>query len=118
MQSIDMSPQHYHANHDGLHQRRRRANNNAHTSGEKEYTPSKARGVVKKLDLFPKTERDYEIRTERGARMTLMGYLLIVVLVMAEVWEWKGLNAQRLEGIVVDTRLVASYICMIRECIP
>ena len=53
-------------------------------------------------------ERDYEVRTERGGRVTLLGYFIMMALIMAEVWEWKRLNGEKLEGIVVDTRSVFS----------
>ena len=62
------------------------------------------RKLVKKLDIFPKTERDYTVRTERGGQLTAMGYALMVVLILAEWMTWRGLNGESLEHIVVDTR--------------
>jgi hypothetical protein len=114
MQSVDMSPQTSNDNNNntyGLH-RRRPAKDNGFSNNDysnHNHTPSKARSVAKKLDLFPKMERDYEVRTERGASITLIGYFVMFVLVCAEVWEWRGLNSQLVEGIVVDTRLVCCY---------
>ena len=105
MQSVDMSPQQP-ANNFGLHRRRTANNGTSSSSHEDAYTPSKAKGLARKLDLFPKMERDYEVRTERGGRVTLLCYFIMMVLVMAEVWEWKRLNGEKLEGIVVDTRSV------------
>jgi hypothetical protein len=104
MQSVDMSP-HSSYDNNGLH-RRRPAKDNGFSNdySNHNHTPSKARSVAKKLDLFPKMERDYEVRTERGASITLIGYFVMFVLVCAEVWEWRGLNSQLVEGIVVDTR--------------
>jgi hypothetical protein len=103
LHSVDMSPQTSY----GLHQRRRpNSYIPQNNSDYKDYTPSKAKGLAKKLDLFPKLERDYEVRTERGGRVSIVGYFVLMVLIMAEIWEWRGLNDQNLEGVVVDTRLV------------
>ncbi|KAL7477067.1 hypothetical protein ACHAW6_002881 [Cyclotella cf. meneghiniana] len=106
VQSVDISPQRP-ADY-GLHRRRPHGTNgqsfnNAHDDNKYAKRPS-AR-VIKKFDLFPKTDRDYEVRTDRGAKVTLMGYFIMMVLVLAEVWEWRELNRQSLEHIVVDTSL-------------
>mmetsp|Transcript_1292 Transcript_1292/g.3063 ORF Transcript_1292/g.3063 Transcript_1292/m.3063 type:complete len:429 (-) Transcript_1292:42-1328(-) len=50
-------------------------------------------------------ERDYEVRTERGGQATLVGYVIMLVLILAEFWTWRGLNGESLEHIVVDTSL-------------
>ena len=107
MQSVDISP----AQNYGLRRRPPTGNTNTsyntshnHSDDDAIYTPSKARVLAKRLDLFPKMERDYEVRTERGGKVTILGYMLIFVLVMAEFWEWRRLNGESLEGIVVDTR--------------
>jgi hypothetical protein len=60
--------------------------------------------VVKKLDIFPKTERDYTVRTERGGQLTAVGYAIMAILILAEFMTWRGLNRESLEHIVVDTR--------------
>ena len=54
-------------------------------------------------------ERDYEVRTERGGTVAILGYFLIFILVLAEWREWSRLNGESLEGIVVDTRLVLVF---------
>ena len=64
-------------------------------------TPLRA---VRKLDIFPKAERDYTVRTERGGQLTALGYVLVSVLIIAEWMTWSGMNGMSLEHIVVDTR--------------
>ncbi len=64
-------------------------------------TPLRA---VRKLDIFPKAERDYTVRTERGGQLTAFGYVLMSVLIVAEWMTWSGMNGMSLEHIVVDTR--------------
>jgi len=110
VQSVDISPQRP-ADY-GLHRRRPRGTNghsfhNAHE--DHKYAKRPSARVMKKFDLFPKTDKDYEVRTDRGAKVTLLGYLIMMMLVLAEVWEWRGLNRESLEHIVVDTRSVPVY---------
>ena len=111
VQSVDMSPRHP-ADY-GLH-RRRPLDANGHgqsycnVDDDSKYAKRPSARVIKKLDLFPKMDRDYEVRTERGGKVTLLGYLIMMVLIFAEVWEWRRLNRESLEHIVVDTRLVCS----------
>lgn len=110
MQSVDMSP-HNPSYGEGLHRRRLINGNNGYTnngvsSSSYHTTPSKAKHLAKKLDLFPKLERDYEVRTEHGGRVTLLGYFVLVVLILAQVVEWRGENGRTVEGVRVDTRWV------------
>lgn len=60
--------------------------------------------VVRKLDMFPKTERDYTVRTERGGQLTAAGYVLMAILILAEWMTWRELNKESLEHIIVDTK--------------
>ncbi len=62
--------------------------------------------AVRKLDIFPKAEKDYTVRTERGGQLTAIGYVLMSVLIVAEWMTWRGMNGMTWEHIVVDTRWV------------
>ncbi|KAL7537982.1 hypothetical protein ACHAWF_005959 [Thalassiosira exigua] len=66
---------------------------------------SKPSRAVRRLDLFPKAERDYTVRTERGGQLTAAGYVLMAILIAAEYLAWRGANGESLEHIVVDTSL-------------
>jgi hypothetical protein len=61
--------------------------------------------LLKKVDFFPKTDIDYEIRTERGGQLTTLAYILIAILILSEVISWVSLNSELKEHIVVDTSL-------------
>ena len=68
---------------------------------------SKSSSVTKlaaKLDVFPKTERDYTVRTERGGQLSAIGYAIMLILILAEYETWKSMNGDHNEHIVVDTR--------------
>ena len=81
-------------------------NNNQDGSSENKYTKySKQTKLLKKVDFFPKTEIDYEIRTERGAQLTFVGYLLTLLLILAEFTTWNSLNSEPNEHIIVDTSI-------------
>lgn len=75
-----------------------------HTADPDDNKYAKRSRVVKKLDIFPKTERDYTVRTERGGQLTAVGYAIMAILILAEFMTWRGLNKESLEHIVVDTR--------------
>jgi hypothetical protein len=60
--------------------------------------------LAKKLDVFPKTERDYTIRTDRGGQLTAIGYGIMLILILAEYTTWKNMNSEHNEHIIVDTR--------------
>ena len=60
--------------------------------------------LAKKLDVFPKTERDYTIRTDRGGQLTAIGYGIMLILILAEYMTWKNMNSEHNEHIIVDTR--------------
>ena len=119
MSSVDMSPGGYNNNYDSHHMqqlhRRRPHGGGGYTNGgsngagsntghdDDKYAKRSAR-VVKKLDFFPKTERDYTVRTERGGQLTAVGYVIMAILILAEYMTWRGMNGESLEHIVVDTR--------------
>lgn len=121
MSSVEMSPQthgndQYHLQQ--LHRRRPHGgsgytngsnNGRSHTNGGGGYDDSsdkyaKRKRNIKKLDIFPKTERDYTVRTERGGQLTAVGYVIMAILIFAEYMTWRGMNGESLEHIVVDTR--------------
>ena len=121
VQSVDLtSPQQQQQqqhNHN-LHRRRiynqdggaTNGNNNGYNnnnSNDNKYTKQSRPSIpraVRKLDIFPKAERDYTVRTERGGQLTAIGYILVCVLIIAEWMTWSGMNEMSLEHIVVDTR--------------
>ncbi len=70
------------------------------------YAKRSASRLAKRLDIFPKTERDYTVRTERGGLLTAIGYAIMAMLMLAEYTTWRALNRDSLEHIVVDTRYV------------
>jgi hypothetical protein len=119
VQSVEISPQHQSDYHHGQQLHRRRPHANGHSQynsyndndgGDGKYAKKLSAKTVKKLDFFPKMERDYEVRTERGGQATLVGYVIMLVLILAEFWTWRGLNGESLEHIVVDTRYVGCVL--------
>ena len=64
----------------------------------------KSKRAVKRLDLFPKVQEDYQIRSDRGGLVTLVGYGIAVVLVLAEFASWSGERGRVVEHTFVDTR--------------
>ncbi len=98
-------------NNGGAQLRRRggpRAQSSYGSSGGDKY--SKKRGLlspqsVKRLDFFEKVESDMTVKTDRGGRVTLIGYVIMVVLVLAEFLSWRSSNASLTEHVVVDTSL-------------
>ena len=64
----------------------------------------KSRRVVRKLDMFPKVQEDYQVRTDRGGLVTLLGYGLALILVLAEVAHWSAERGRVVEHTFVDTR--------------
>lgn len=122
MQSPQQQPTSTYNNNDAYHvqqlHRRRPHNGNGYTNGERhnntsyssnnnadddKYSKSKTR-IVRKLDIFPKTDREMTVRTERGGQLTAVGYILMAILILAEYITWRGMNGESLEHIVVDTR--------------
>ena len=79
------------------------SNNNNNNADDDKYSKSKTR-IVRKLDIFPKTDREMTVRTERGGQLTAVGYILMAILILAEYITWRGMNGESLEHIVVDTR--------------
>mmetsp|Transcript_29668 Transcript_29668/g.36108 ORF Transcript_29668/g.36108 Transcript_29668/m.36108 type:complete len:476 (+) Transcript_29668:104-1531(+) len=61
--------------------------------------------AVRKLDMFPKVERDLTVSTDHGGLMTLIGYGVILFLIFCELLGWIGQNRERVEHLVVDTSL-------------
>jgi len=60
--------------------------------------------IVRKLDIFPKTEREMTVRTEQGGQLTAVGYVIMTILLLAEWLTWRSMNGTSLEHTVVDTR--------------
>ncbi len=120
MSSVDIhSPQNtpaYNANDSyhmqQLHRRRPHSgagsgyNNGSSNGGGSSYEDKYAKRsrVVKKLDIFPKTDREMTVRTERGGQLTAVGYVIMAILILAEFSTWRGMNSESLEHILVDTR--------------
>lgn len=100
--------------HTGSLHRRYNATSTANAYTDSSYTDNnddkytkftKQTKLLKKVDFFPKTDTDYEIRTERGAQLTFIGYLLMLILITAEFITWRSLNSEANEHIVVDTSI-------------
>jgi len=65
----------------------------------------KLKNTVKKLDFFPKVDRDMTVRTEHGGMITIVGYVIIGVLVISELFSWLDLSSSTVENVIVDTSL-------------
>ena len=65
---------------------------------------SRRRARVRRLDMFPKVQEDYQVRTDRGGLVTLVGYGVALVLVLAEWASWKAERGRVVEHTFVDTR--------------
>ena len=112
VQSVELtSPIQQQQHQHSLHRRRiynHDGNNDAGGNNNYKYTTKPANSTplraVRKLDIFPKAERDYTVRTERGGQLTALGYVLVSVLIIAEWMTWSGMSGMSLEHIVVDTR--------------
>lgn len=62
--------------------------------------------MVKHLDfMFPKVDTEYTVKTERGGVVTVIAYVIIALLVLAETIAWRAANTSTLESIQVDTSL-------------
>ena len=82
-------------------------NSNSYHSGGSLYEEDKYNKVktpLRKLDFFPKTDREMTVRTERGGQLTAVGYCIMIILILAEYVTWRNMNGESLEHIVVDTR--------------
>jgi len=65
----------------------------------------KSKRAVRRLDMFPKVQEDYQVRSDRGGLVTLVGYGIAVVLVLAEFASWSGERGRVVEHTFVDTSL-------------
>ena len=112
MSSVDISP---HNSNQQLHRRRPHSNANGYNGSNNSQNNSgggnvdddkygKRSRAMRKLDIFPKTERDYTVRTNRGGQLTVMGQVLMAILVTAEWLAWRESNGQSVEHILVDKR--------------
>lgn len=62
--------------------------------------------VVKRLDfMFPKVDAEYTVKTDGGGYISLIAYIMIAILALAEGISWMKQNAETLEQIAVDTSL-------------
>lgn len=92
--------------------RRRHASRTQGTNGGGRYHPSpadddkyrKGKRAVRRLDMFPKVQEDYQVRTARGGLVTLVGYGIAIVLVLAEIVNWSAERGRVVEHTFVDTR--------------
>ena len=60
--------------------------------------------VVRQFDLFPKVERDLTVRTERGGLVSIIGFGVMMVLLLAEFTAWREENRSLREHVLVDKR--------------
>ena len=80
------------------------ANNNGRRQFSDDDKYRKRSRAVRRLDMFPKVQEDYQIRTDRGGLVTLVGYGVALVLVLAEVANWSAERGRVVEHTFVDTR--------------
>jgi hypothetical protein len=66
--------------------------------------------VVRQLDFFPKVDQDYMVQTDRGGALSMAGYCLMVIFLLAEIFTWVGQNRETVELIKVDTRCVPIHM--------
>jgi hypothetical protein len=75
---------------------------NGHSSSSRHSTGS----VVQKMDfMFPKVHSDFVVQTDRGGAASLVAYILIAILLLAETVNWIGQNRSTSEHISIDTSL-------------
>lgn len=66
----------------------------------------KSGSAVQKMDfMFPKVHSDFTVQTDRGGAASLVAYILIAILLLAETVTWMGQNRATTEHITVDTSL-------------
>lgn len=61
--------------------------------------------VVKKLDLFPKVDTEYTVKTDGGGIASIVAYVLIFVLIGAECMAWVSQNNKTSEHLSVEKSL-------------
>lgn len=83
----------------------RMSSDNQNNKYSKNQNTRRMGGGMKRLDFFQKVETDMTVKTERGAKATLIGYTIIAILIFAEILSWRASNAELLEHVVVDTSL-------------
>ena len=79
-------------------------NNGRHHPAGADDKYRKSSRAVRRLDMFPKVQEDYQIRTDRGGMVTLVGYGVALLLVLAEVANWSAERGRVVEHTFVDTR--------------
>ena len=120
LDSVDMtppaSPAHPHGsptNNNGGMRRRHAGQTHAYGAGNnngRQYGAGaddkyrKSSRAVRRLDMFPKVQEDYQVRTDRGGLVTLVGYGVALLLVLAEVANWSAERGRVVEHTFVDTR--------------
>lgn len=75
-----------------------------HPAGAGDDKYRKSSRAVRRLDMFPKVQEDYQVRTDRGGMVTLVGYGVALVLVLAEMANWSAERGRVVEHTFVDTR--------------
>ena len=119
--SYEQQPDTYQTQNTQLHRRRPQTNganghsgHNGLSSGDDDKYSKRTR-AVRKLDFFNKIEVDHIVRTERGGQLTAVGYVIMLVLILAEYFTWRGMNGESIEHVVVDTRYVfnLSFRCIV-----
>eukprot|EP00537_Pseudo-nitzschia_pungens_P010785 CAMPEP_0172384706 /NCGR_PEP_ID=MMETSP1061-20121228/2444_1 /TAXON_ID=37318 /ORGANISM="Pseudo-nitzschia pungens, Strain cf. pungens" /LENGTH=542 /DNA_ID=CAMNT_0013113445 /DNA_START=97 /DNA_END=1725 /DNA_ORIENTATION=- len=66
----------------------------------------KKSSTVEKLDfMFPKVAEEFTVKTHGGGVATVASYVLILILVVTEIFNWMGQNRLETSTAVVDTSL-------------
>ena len=101
----------------GTGMRRRVANPNAHSSAsfsndvsspDAKYGNKSNKSInrnLKKLDIFPKVEKDLTVKTDNGGFMTIVAYFLTIIIVLAEIYNYRSLNNTVTQHMSVDKSL-------------
>jgi len=70
-----------------------------------DYGGKSSKSIAKKLDLFPKVDTEYTVRTDGGGVASIVAYVLILILICAECVAWASQNSATTEHISVEKSL-------------
>jgi len=65
----------------------------------------KIRKSFQKLDMFPKIEQDLTIQSESNACTAILSYLLLFIIIFAEIYNHRSINKELVQHMTVDKSL-------------